>query len=396
MEIRDKMKVVVLRAEWSKLKEQGFFSMDVYQNLDWSPNDKCNFSGNVSPCSTASLNENLTRRITKRILFWLSEVRKLKVGINILGRFKGVYEIVMSIASLSSSNLSSNEDHQIEEIIVNPADVTVKRYCCPRTDCSYKVDQLGQFKKHLKRHALGKTFACPHCEYSASQSGHLSHHIKARHTGEKPFRCSQCDYSAVGSGQLKRHITAQHTEDRRYSCDFCEYRAFRAEHLRLHVRTNHTLERPYHCKECNYSAVVEAQVRDHVASKHSKEKPYACSHCSYRAPQPKLLRRHMISMHTERKPYVCSQCDYSTTNSTRFKLHVKSKHSQLADVVAEKWKNVWKIITISNWEMLLRLSKRGICRSSWERQTKEGTRWADFVKSNKIPWTYLFVYFLSI
>ena len=112
----------------------------------------------------------------------------------------------------------------------------------------------------MRTHTGFKPYRCtwPGCTYASSGSGHLTRHYRV-HTvrpcttrpfsfapsdalrlpqGEKPYKCTWegCNYAATQSGHLTAHIR-KHTGDRPFKCpvEGCGYAASRSWHLSRHM-----------------------------------------------------------------------------------------------------------------------------------------------------------------
>ena len=70
---------------------------------------------------------------------------------------------------------------------------------------------------------MRERFFCKHCDYKATQKGHLLTHIRSIHECVK-FPCEQCDYKATRKGNLLSHLKSTH-ECGRVHCEQCDYKA---------------------------------------------------------------------------------------------------------------------------------------------------------------------------
>ena len=61
----------------------------------------------------------------------------------------------------------------------------------------------------MMTHTGEKPFACPHCDYRATQKPNLDTHMRI-HTGEKPFACPHCDYRSGHPYGVPQHIKKVH------------------------------------------------------------------------------------------------------------------------------------------------------------------------------------------
>ena len=61
----------------------------------------------------------------------------------------------------------------------------------------------------MMTHTGEKPFACPHCDYRATQKSCLEVHLTT-HTGEKPFACPHCDHRAAKKSNMTQHIKNAH------------------------------------------------------------------------------------------------------------------------------------------------------------------------------------------
>ncbi|KAL1137608.1 hypothetical protein AAG570_009304 [Ranatra chinensis] len=211
-------------------------------------------------------------------------------------------------------NLSANEDHMSSDEL----------------PCSYQADKLSDEEECLgekgqcqvgdtKMHAVGETFVCDHCNYTATQLSHLKRHKKTH--GGKLLQCDQCDYMTNLTTNLKRHMM-KHTGEKPFICDQCDYRATQLSHLKKHKRTHDS--KSFQCDQCNYKTNQITNFENHKI-RHSGEKPFQCDQCDYRATHPSGLKAHKMS-HSGEKHLQCDQCDYRTVWMIDLKRH-KMKHS---------------------------------------------------------------------
>ena len=143
-----------------------------------------------------------------------------------------------------------------------------------------------------KRSDVSKTkdgkYQCQQCDYEATQSIHLSTHIKYKHEGIR-YPCDQCDYKATQEGHLRRHKEIKH-EGVRFPCDKCDYKGVTRDALKVHKESKHQGV-CYSCDDCNYKATTPASLKIHVESIHEGVR-YPCDQCDYKATQQGSLRKH--------------------------------------------------------------------------------------------------------
>lgn len=207
-------------------------------------------------------------------------------------------------------------------------------WTCPNTDCQKKYNNRTVFRRHVRRHMLGKRHCCERCgkgfaerhalrRHSRVHSGvpaprdHACHlcekrftdgsllaaHI-ARHTGELPCACPVCNKRFPSARLLASHALV-HSDLKPHACHFCD-RQFRHEStLRTHLRT-HTGEKPYVCSVCGKTFIQNSNLTLHMRT-HTGERPYSCSVCSRRFTSGSSLKTHART-HTGEKPYSCELC----------------------------------------------------------------------------------------
>ena len=71
--------------------------------------------------------------------------------------------------------------------------------------CKYASSQVGNLRKHMKKHSGEKTNKCSQCDFASSYTRALRAHLKI-HSGEKPNKCNQCDFASSQAGHLRTHM----------------------------------------------------------------------------------------------------------------------------------------------------------------------------------------------
>ncbi|XP_039294358.1 gastrula zinc finger protein XlCGF57.1-like isoform X2 [Nilaparvata lugens] len=193
----------------------------------------------------------------------------------------------------------------------------IKLYNC--ADCSYGATQIGNLKRHMRKHTGEKPFSCELCDYKCAQSSALKLHI-ITHTGETPFSCEYCEYKCAQSSALKSHIRT-HTGETPYSCEYCDYKSARSSALKSHIRT-HTGETPYSCEYCDYKCATSSNLKLHIIT-HTGETPFSCEFCNYKSARSNTLKEH-IRTHTGETPFSCKFCNYKSAQSNTLKEHIRT------------------------------------------------------------------------
>ncbi|KAJ3640400.1 hypothetical protein Zmor_016690 [Zophobas morio] len=155
--------------------------------------------------------------------------------------------------------------------------------------CSYTSRDNGNFKRHLRKHALNKQYACDKCPFKTKWKGNLSIHIKRTHLDERDVewhKCEKCPYKTTKKSHVTRHITNVHLKEEEGKW--------------------------YQCNECPYKSRMKSNLKIHVISKHLDEEKitwYKCEQCQFKTRQKGSLRKH-INIHIKKQ-----KCSFKTVNS---------------------------------------------------------------------------------
>ena len=157
---------------------------------------------------------------------------------------------------------------------------------------------IGPLEKAYKCHSqTSAPFKCSHCDYAASRSGNLKHHINSVHKHLRPFKCSHCDYVARQSYTLKKHTSSVHKHLHPFKCSHCDYAASQSDHLKHHINSVHKRLHPLKCSHCDYSASHSGNMKKHTSSVHNHLHLFKCSHCAYAASQSGNLKQQINNVH---------------------------------------------------------------------------------------------------
>ncbi|XP_047989085.1 gastrula zinc finger protein XlCGF57.1-like [Leguminivora glycinivorella] len=207
-------------------------------------------------------------------------------------------------------------------------------WTCPNSECGKEYNNRTVFRRHVRRHMLGKRHCCERCGKGFAEPHALRRHARvhsgqppprdhachlcdkrftdgslltahiARHTGELPCACPVCEKRFPSARLLASHALV-HSDLKPHACHFCD-RQFRHDStLRTHLRT-HTGEKPYVCSVCGKTFIQNSNLTLHMRT-HTGERPYSCSLCSRRFTSGSSLKTH-IRTHTGEKPYSCELC----------------------------------------------------------------------------------------
>ena len=92
----------------------------------------------------------------------------------------------------------------------------------------------------------------------------------------RPFQCTDCDYAASQSYSLKHHIDVVHKRPKPFKCPECDYVAGRIYTLNNHIISVHKRLKPFKCLECDYAASVPRNLQRHINNVHKRLKPFKC------------------------------------------------------------------------------------------------------------------------
>ena len=94
----------------------------------------------------------------------------------------------------------------------------------------------------MKMHKNIRGYACTLCNYTVSQKGKLSLHVKRVHEKIRDMKCQLCDYAAFSRIQVQQHTRIVHLDKigmKKHSCLECNYVTISGNDLKRHKKCRH-------------------------------------------------------------------------------------------------------------------------------------------------------------
>jgi len=176
---------------------------------------------------------------------------------------------------------------------------------------------------------------CPDCEKTFSNTTNMRTHYNSVHRGIV-FPCDHCDYKATQKGHLKAHIQSLHGKTTVCFCNLCDKKFSSKPSLRYHIYNYHTVKKDngnfstvmesgkIKCRDCDKEYLNRNNLLRHFNIVH-KGFRVSCDMCDFKAGEKSALKTHIQSIH-EKIRYDCSQCDYKATQKGHLKTHMKRQH----------------------------------------------------------------------
>ena len=138
---------------------------------------------------------------------------------------------------------------------------------CDKVFSSSSNRQTHVDKVHLKK----KRFTCNKCKKEYYHFTKLKNHFSDVHEKDKPpLKCSMCDYTTTNFGELTQHIKTEHKESKKFQCDVC-MKSFQLKcNLKTHMKDVHLSTKPQKCCLCHFATNRRSNLKRHVKSKHSQ------------------------------------------------------------------------------------------------------------------------------
>ena len=174
-------------------------------------------------------------------------------------------------------------------------------YKCEHPKCDFSGKKPYILKRHMKKHANGKEYACELCNYRSISEVFLASHKRKKHLRDlsdeelvrqsQAYKCAHCDLTFVNTTQLQRHeATHLSKEDKPHSCTMCDFKACSFNQITHHVNIKHK-KVTFACEKCDFTATTKHNFQKHV-SKCVGAHPYTCTKCEYKTAVLKNLYAH--------------------------------------------------------------------------------------------------------
>ncbi|RKP02336.1 hypothetical protein CXG81DRAFT_2978, partial [Caulochytrium protostelioides] len=79
-----------------------------------------------------------------------------------------------------------------------------KPYQCSEPGCTFRCNQVGNLRAHVKTHRQIKSWGCPFCDMQSGSKRSMAVHIRI-HTRDRPYACSYCKQTFNTPGNRRRH-----------------------------------------------------------------------------------------------------------------------------------------------------------------------------------------------
>ena len=225
--------------------------------------------------------------------------------------------------SFKLKNIMSKVDKEILETKVKEEDS--KEIACSL--CSYRTKSKGHITKHLKKkHSIRPTqllVSCNQCSYTTSQPGHLKRHVSAKHTLER-FSCEYCEETFSIKHSVRIHQQSVHMQIK-YPCPKCTFEGKRLESLKNHMLIKHSSSQ-FQCLICHLNFKAKLHLKKHMQIDHGGLRFYCkFKSCKYNAKDGSTLRHHLKVEHYNLR-YLCNICRNTYSHITSAKNHISDAH----------------------------------------------------------------------
>lgn len=220
------------------------------------------------------------------------------------------------------ANLITEEDAEVEDLVVDPDDPT-QLHVCPH--CKAFFATASYLKAHMRRKCIrakniNNAFACQYCPLSYKQRFQLNRHMM-QHTGERPFICEVCSKTFLSKSHLKRHSVVHLPQDQlQHKCNQCDKVFAWASTLESHMKS-HSGEKRFKCGICGRKFLHLNSLRSHTVNRHTVNGKFTCVVCKESFFEATELILHMKT-HNEEESVKCSRCNAFFTSLNDLETHV--------------------------------------------------------------------------
>ncbi|KYN32060.1 hypothetical protein ALC56_13437 [Trachymyrmex septentrionalis] len=228
-----------------------------------------------------------------------------------------------------------------------------RNHVCPKCGNGYTV--IKSLRRHL-RYECGLTprFKCPYCGTRSKQRGHVSQHIRRKHSDAKMIKLetmclqSMCEVVMEESQNFSyeeekplnstRRRRGGHVQDdiERHTCSRCSKSYIHAWHLKRHTKFECGQEPRVQCPYCSAKMKQRGHVYRHIRQYarsvgylNCQRVTYPCRNCGKVYSYYSSLARHLKHECGVEPKFHCPLCPYRTKHKSSLNTHLNGRHMKL-------------------------------------------------------------------